>query len=113
MDAMGRVAVLVFALELLLVVVALISCLSAHDDQVRTLPRLIWVLVILLFPIAGPLLYLLAGRPLPSGPRPGSPIAGRLGDRPVRAPDDDPEFLAQLNRQTRRDEGTGGEPNVR
>ena len=32
---------------------ALISCLSAEEDEIRALPRLVWVLIILFFPLVG------------------------------------------------------------
>ena len=40
--------------------------------------------------------------PRPARPQRGAPSAGR---RPI-APDDDPEFLAELERRARRDDGT-------
>ena len=106
--AMGRLYMLMFALEILLVVVALISCLSAQDDEVRALPRFVWIILILLFPIVGSVVYFAVGRPVQTAPRStwqagrGFPEATRPA--PAKAPDDDPEFLAQLERQARRDD---------
>jgi hypothetical protein len=106
MHAMGRLYMLMFALEILLVVVALISCLSAQDDEVRALPRFVWIILILLFPIVGSIVYFAVGRPLQTTPRTTWRAAGGFPEatRPPRAPDDDPEFLAQLERQSRRDD---------
>lgn len=96
---MVRVFVFLAAVQLILVVLALISCLSA--DRVRAMPRAVWVLVILLIPLLGPAAYFLAGRPVSaSGPAAGPAGPGR---RPSN-PDDDPEFLRSLNaEQARRD----------
>src|SRR5262245_45934673 len=104
--AMGRLYLLMFALEILLVVVALISCLSAQDDEVRALPRFVWIILILLFPIVGSIVYFAVGRPLATASRSTWRAGGGFPEaaRPARAPDDDPEFLAGLERQARRDD---------
>src|SRR5712672_1245799 len=106
MQGMARLYMLFFALELLLLILALISCLSAEEGEVRALPRIVWVIVILLFPLAGSIVYFVVGRPLTTTPRPdvwrqggGFPEVARP-QRSV-APDDDPEFLHRLERQTR------------
>jgi hypothetical protein len=100
---MVRLFVFLAAVQLVLLILALISCLSA--ERVRALPRAVWVLVILLLPILGPVAYFLAGRPATRGPG-GSP-AGPLGPRPrprPTSPDDDAEFLRSLNaEQARKD----------
>jgi len=92
---MVRLFVFLAAAALVLLVLSLISCLAA--DRVRTMPRALWVLVILLLPILGPLAYFLWGR---SAPAEGSP---RRPHRPA-SPDDDPEFLRSMDtEQSRRD----------
>jgi hypothetical protein len=94
---MVRVFVFLAAVQVVLVVLTLISVLSA--DRVRTMPRALWVLVILLVPLLGPVAYLLTGRPVAEGGTPHGPH----GRRPVRprsgpsAPDDDPDFLKTLD----------------
>ncbi|HEU4349548.1 MAG TPA: PLD nuclease N-terminal domain-containing protein [Actinoplanes sp.] len=96
---MVRLFVFLAAVQLVLLVLGLISCLSA--DRVRTMPRFLWVLVILLIPLVGPAAYFLAGRPLPP-PREGGPVR-RPQPRPA-APDDDPDFLRSMDtEQYRRD----------
>jgi hypothetical protein len=100
---MVRVFVFLAAVQLVLLVLALIGCLSA--ETVRVLPRAVWVLVILVLPLVGPVAYFVAGRPVADGPS-GS-AARPLGPRPrprPSAPDDDPDFLKTLNAgQSRRD----------
>jgi phospholipase D-like protein len=96
---MVRLFVFLAAVQLVLLVLALISALSA--DRVRTMPRALWVLVILLIPLLGPVAYFLFGRPLPA-PHEGGPVR-RTAVRPA-SPDDDPEFLRSMNiEQSRRD----------
>jgi Phospholipase_D-nuclease N-terminal len=102
-------------LILALTVYALIDCLARDEEEIRALPKVIWVLIILLFTPLGPIAWFLAGRVRRASVRrePGGPdeivggysmgsgsSAGRNG-RPI-APDDDPEFLRRLDEQRRR-----------
>jgi Phospholipase_D-nuclease N-terminal len=96
---MVRLFVFLAAVQLVLLILALISSLSA--DRVRAMPRPLWVLVILVIPLIGPAAYFLFGRPVPP-PREGGPVR-RSTPRPS-SPDDDPEFLRSMNtEQSRRD----------
>jgi hypothetical protein len=114
---MGRLIPLLFLVEVALVAVALISCLSAEDDEIRTVPRFGWVLIILFFPLVGAVAWFAAGRPVPANavtPQLGTGLGTgfraaarterpRPHRRPV-APDDDPDFLRSLDTdQARRD----------
>lgn len=102
---MARLYMLCFVLEVLLLVLALISCLSAEKGEVRTLPRAVWVILIVLIPLVGSLLYFGLGRPVPANPRARiwPPVAGFPEPaRPAKAPDDDPDFLRSLDVPTRR-----------
>ncbi len=106
---MARVFVALFFLGLVFAVLALISCLSAEDREVRGLPRIGWVLVILLFPLIGSLVYYFAGRPVKATPaqgtwRPGSGFPEATRPKPVLAPDDDPEFLRKIDNKRRRED---------
>jgi len=107
-------------LILALALFALVDCLARDEDEIRALPKVLWVLVILLFPLLGSVVWFIAGRPhgaaLPgAGLGSGSGSApderrfnpfGRGSGGPQRAlaPDDDPEFLRRLDEQRRRDE---------
>jgi hypothetical protein len=96
---MVRLFVFLAAVQLVLLVLALIGSLSAI--RVRTLPRALWVVVILVLPLIGPLSYFLWGRPV-SPPQEGRPVH-RSMPRPS-SPDDDPEFLRSMDtEQSRRD----------
>ncbi|MGV9766917.1 PLD nuclease N-terminal domain-containing protein [Micromonospora tulbaghiae] len=102
---MARLYVLLFLVQIVLAVCALISCLSADEEKVKALPRMIWVLIILFFPLVGSIAWFLVGRERPAGTagvtgtaRPAAPAR-----RPL-APDDDPEFLASLDERSRRED---------
>lgn len=82
-----------------LTVWALVDVLQRPEDQLTGMPKVLWVLFMLLIPVIGPLVYLFAGRKRTAGP--GSPT-GRGYGRPQRrtlAPDDDPEFLDKLRHE--------------
>ena len=97
---MVRLFVFLAAVQLVLMVLALISCLSA--DRVRNLPRVLWVLVILLIPLIGPLTYFAFGRPTPPPSEGGGRV--RRGQPRPSSPDDDPDFLRSMDtEQSRRD----------
>lgn len=95
---MVRLFVFLAAVQLVLFVLALISCLSV--PRVRNAPRVVWVLVILLIPLLGPLAYFAWGRPRPA------PVEGGIVRRrpaPV-SPDDDVDFLRSVDtEQSKRD----------
>lgn len=103
---MVRFLAFLFLAHIVLWVVALISCLSADEGDLRGLPRFAWVIIILLLPLIGSTAYLVAGRPVSTGPRSGvwrvgsgNPPAQRP-PRPI-APDDDPDFLRSLRNPQR------------
>ncbi|HET6478864.1 MAG TPA: PLD nuclease N-terminal domain-containing protein [Actinoplanes sp.] len=95
---MVRLFILLAAVQLVLLVLSLISCLSAV--RVRNAPRFVWVLVILFLPLLGPVAYFAWGRPAPI-PQEGTVMRRR---RAPAAPDDDPDFLRSVDtEQSRRD----------
>ena len=73
-------------------VYALVDCLRADARDLRLLPRPVWLLIIIV-PLVGAVLYLLAGRPVG--------VTEEPAPRPL-APDDDPEFLRRLDIERRR-----------
>lgn len=100
---MARFYVLLFLLQIVLGAIALISCLSAEESEIRALPRIAWVFIILLFPLLGSIGWFAAGRPVTttssgSGLLSGGVFSGarQPRSRPL-APDDDPEFLRSLS----------------
>jgi hypothetical protein len=85
-----------FLISLALSVYALFSCIQTPDEDVPHLPKLVWILLIVFVPFVGPIVWLLMLRTQSvqrdTVVRPPKPSA-----RPV-APDDDPDFLASLER---------------
>jgi hypothetical protein len=111
---MVRLYSLFALLDVALVVIALIDCLSADEFAVRALPRVAWVFLILLFSPIGAIAWFVAGRPAPAVRlsngtvwRPGSgfPEDQRPRQRAASvAPDDNPEFLKSLAASLKDDE---------
>jgi hypothetical protein len=86
-----------FLISLVLSVYALFSCIQTRDEDVPYLPKLVWIVLIVFVPFVGPLVWLLMSRTeAVRRERAAVPKAKPTG-RPV-APDDDPDFLASLDR---------------
>jgi hypothetical protein len=106
---MGRLYMLFALADLALLVIALIDCLSTDEWEIRALPKVVWVFLILVFSPIGGIAWFVAGRPQRSAARRDvwSPGAGfPEASHPSRqtAPDDDPAFLRELAERNRRDE---------
>ncbi|GIJ78352.1 Phospholipase_D-nuclease N-terminal [Micromonospora phaseoli] len=103
---MARLYILVFLVQVVLAVCALISCLSAEEDGIRHLPRIAWVLIILFFPLVGSIAWFVAGRDRKAG---GTSTPWATGGRPAArtrpvAPDDDPEFLRSIEERSHKED---------
>lgn len=85
-------------LVLALWIYAFVDCLNTPEDEVRGMPKVAWVIVILLFGevLVGPVAWLLAGRVRRVPGRPSGPS--------WVAPDDNPEFLKSLRKDDPRTE---------
>ncbi|GAA4660472.1 hypothetical protein GCM10023347_09990 [Streptomyces chumphonensis] len=79
---------------------AFVECLNTPERDVRKLPKVAWILIILLFTPLGPVAWFLAGRPRRNAPY----GAVRSEERRWVAPDDNPNFLKSLDE---RDGGPG------
>ena len=91
-----------------LFVYCLVDAIRTPEDEVRHLPKTVWLLIVLFFPFVGSIAWLVAGRPKKAPPRSGGGYSGGGSqfpgyDRPGRAaasnPDDDEEFLRQVRRR--------------
>jgi hypothetical protein len=87
---------LLFGLGVVVVILTIytvVDCAVFDRDRIRGVPRWVWIFLIILLPVIGPVLWLLIGR----GRR---NTAGPAGGRVMRsvAPDDDPDFLRGLDR---------------
>lgn len=76
-----------FLLVLALWIYAFVDCLNTPEEEVRTLPKVAWVFIILLFGevLVGPVAWLIAGKVRAAAP-------GWV------APDDNPDFLKSLKK---------------
>jgi len=89
-------------LSLALTVYCVIDAFQTDEADMRNLPKLAWILVVLLFPVIGPVSWLLFGRPTRHSVRPGAEqqrVEQRRREqdrRRPRGPDDDPDFLKDL-----------------
>jgi hypothetical protein len=84
-------------LEVGLLVFCLIDCVQTPSPLIRNLPKVGWIVLIIVLPLAGAIAWLTAGRPRPGSAGPGN--TGRAqGPTAPLGPDDDPEFLAKINR---------------
>jgi len=83
--------VLLTLLLLGLTIYAAVDCIQTEESRQRHLPKVLWLLLILLFPVVGAVSWIIAGRSGPAQRR-------RPGNRPPypRGPDDDPDFLRNL-----------------
>jgi hypothetical protein len=91
---------LFFVVSLIFWLWAIFDSITSAADRVRNLPKIAWVIIVLIFLEVGALAWLLLGRPREQtgsgrtsgfrsipGPRPRS---GPIG------PDDDPDFLGKI-----------------
>ena len=94
---------LLFLVELGLLVYCVLNVITTPESQVRNLPKLLWLVLVVILPLVGGIAWLVAGRP--QGPATSMPYKGNRGippeyDRPGRAtafsPDDDEAFLRRL-----------------
>ena len=79
--------------------------ISTDESLMRNMPKVLWLIVVIILPTVGSVAWLLLGRPIGAGLRPGdtstyTPPRPR-SPRPL-APDDDPAFLARLDDETKR-----------
>ncbi|MFI9254852.1 PLD nuclease N-terminal domain-containing protein [Streptomyces sp. NPDC053069] len=84
-----------FLLVLALWIYAFVDCLNTPEEEVRHLPKVAWVIIILLFGevLVGPVAWLITGR-VRHARADGSASAWV-------APDDNPEFLKSLGKDDR------------
>ncbi|MFJ1745833.1 PLD nuclease N-terminal domain-containing protein [Streptomyces sp. NPDC088116] len=78
--------VLMFLVPLALSIYAFIDCISTDEKEIRFLPKPLWAILVLLFPLVGSISWLIVGRTRTPAARRGGWVA----------PDDNPEFLNSL-----------------
>ena len=97
----GLVGILLLALW----AYCIFDVISTDEALMRNMPKILWLVVVILLPTVGSVAWLLLGRPEGAGLRPGDTSTHRpprrIGPAPT-APDDDPAFLARLDDQSKR-----------
>lgn len=85
----------------------LLDAVRTPAHEARTLPKWLWVIVTLLFPVVGPIMWLILGRPkaqpAAGAPRPGFSQRRNTPAPSVSSPDDDEEYLRWLKAKAERE----------
>jgi hypothetical protein len=110
-----------FLLLLALDVFCVIDLIQTRDDEVRNLPKIAWLILILLFPPIGSIAWLVAGRPQAGARRPApyerSASAFPEYDRPGRAAgttaESDEEFLRKIRERAEEQRRKAAEDKLR
>lgn len=84
---------LMYILPLALTIYAFIDCLNTPEEETKHLPKVVWVIIILLFWIVGPIVWFAAGKQRRAAARGAAGAGGWV------APDDNPEFLKSLREE--------------
>ena len=79
--------VLMILVPLALSIYAFIDCITTEEQDVRYIPKPLWAILVLLFPVVGSISWLLVGR---------KRATAAEARREWVAPDDNPEFLKSL-----------------
>ena len=85
---MVRLAVIAAIITLALMIFSIIDCSRTAENNIRSLPKWAWLVVIIFVPAIGSLAWIIAGRPKGNG-------RGRR-KRKIVPPDDNPDFLGKL-----------------
>ncbi|MFE1798343.1 PLD nuclease N-terminal domain-containing protein [Streptomyces sp. NPDC059517] len=94
--------VLMILVPLALSIYAFIDCITTDEKDVRYIPKPLWAILVLLFPLVGSISWLIVGRVR----TPRDAASSRRGG--WVAPDDNPDFLKSLrdeNKDDGRDDG--------
>ncbi len=76
----------------------IVDVITRDESEIRNLPKIVWLLIVVFLPTIGSLLWLIAGRPRGADvPAPSRfPEYERPGRQPATNPDDDEAFLRGL-----------------
>jgi len=85
---MVRWAVIAAIITLALMIFSIIDCSHTAENNIRSLPKWAWLVIIIFVPAIGSIAWIIAGRPKGNG-------LGRR-KRKIVPPDDNPDFLGKL-----------------
>ncbi|GDX25449.1 MAG: PLDc N-terminal domain-containing protein [Candidatus Nanopelagicaceae bacterium] len=85
---MVRWAVIAAIITLALMIFSIIDCSRTAENNIRSLPKWAWLVIIIFVPAIGSIAWIIAGRPKGNG-------RGRR-KRKIIPPDDNPDFLGKL-----------------
>lgn len=91
--------VLMILVPLALSIFAFIDCVTSDEKEIRYLPKPLWAILVLLFPLVGSISWLIIGKRRTFAGGPGAARGGWV------APDDNPEFLNSLGKNPPADSG--------
>ena len=83
-------------------VFCLVDVIGSSEGEIRNLPKVPWLLIVLFFPLAGSVAWLVAGRPQGAArskyerAAPDYPEYDRPGRASATSPEDDEEFLRKV-----------------
>lgn len=84
-----------FLIYAAITIYTIVDIVLIDRSRVKGLPKVVWVIIVIVFPVVGAVVWFLLGRE-------------RMSQRGVRrgpsAPDDDPEFLRKLSREQQQEE---------
>jgi hypothetical protein len=98
---------LMFVVPLALSVYAFIDCISTDEQDIRHMPKPLWAILVLLFPLVGSISWLIAGKKRALAADGWSGVRANRSRQWV-APDDNPDFLKSLDLDKK--DGTDGRP---
>ncbi|MFG3661241.1 PLD nuclease N-terminal domain-containing protein [Streptomyces sp. NPDC047706] len=90
--------ILMFVVPLALSVYAFIDCISTDEKDIRHIPKPLWAILVLLFPLVGSISWLIAGKKRSPAADGWSGVRGGGRSRQWVAPDDNPDFLKSLDK---------------
>jgi cytochrome bd-type quinol oxidase subunit 2 len=85
---MVKWAVIAAIITLALMIFSIIDCSRTAENNIRSLPKWAWLVIIIFVPAIGSIAWIIAGRPKGNG-------RGRR-KRKIIPPDDNPDFLGKL-----------------